>query len=440
MSTDDEAIAGIMIKSDAAKASTGVDLQSAAAAPALNIVAAAEVFVAKQNWDELETYLVEFLTKVQGDKFYPHPGLFCSLYQAQMSHLIGKHQFTEARAVFDGKVKPLLDKGKDDMYKPFDLEARVEMLQNWINHCLPLPADEVEDINVVLSDYLMLYFPTSLQREANRKKSVSDFLMTFTDKKGKRHRCLACQWEMSASATSRSVVSHIKHSKQANHCRRVTKWMLEYLANVEGEEEIGIQDLAAGSSGNQSRKRKAPLSSLPTVSDERSVVIPVGLALRTWSDLCTSNMLALSALDADESQSAVEAKEILFRQEELIVDLKNLFSNSMRKHRALGSPLAFLKVKAILSLSDDLFTLLKNLPDVSKLLSRQDEKVAELRRCFMVAAAAECLPPTASTDVISSVGSNNQGTAGAGTPSTHSSKSISSKLDSTKVKLVPKHP
>ncbi|CAL4972631.1 unnamed protein product [Urochloa decumbens] len=399
MSIDDEAIAGIMIESDAAKASTVFNFQSAASA--LNIVAAAEVFVAKQNWDDLETCLAEFLTKVQGDKFYPHPGLFCSLYQAQISYLIGKHQFTEARAILDGKVKPLLDKDNDVMYKPFDLEARVEMLRNCVNHCLPLPADEVEDMNVVISDYLMLYFPTSLQIEASRKNSISDFLKTFNDERGKRHRCLACQWVMSASATSISIVSHIRHLKQVNRCRRVTKWMLEYLANIEGEEEIGIQDLVAGSSGTQSRKRKAPLSSLPTEPDERSVVIPARLALRIWGDLCTSNMLALSALDDDESQSAVEAKEILFRQEELIVDLKNLFFSSMRKHLALGSPLAFLKVNALLNLSNDLFTLLKNLPDVSKLLLQQDDKVAELRRCFMVAAAER---PTASADVTCSIG------------------------------------
>ncbi|CAO2182051.1 unnamed protein product [Urochloa humidicola] len=401
MSIDDEAIAGIMIESDAAKASAVFNLQSAAAA--LNIVTDAQVFVAKQNWDELETSLAEFFTK-----------------------------FQEARAVFYGKVKPLLDKGKDDMYKPFDLEARVEMLRNCVDHCLPLPANDVEDMNVVISDYLMLYFPTSLQREANRKNSISDFLMTFDDEKGKIHRCLACQWVMPASATSRSIVSHIKHSKPANHCPRVTKWMLEYLASVEGEEEIDIQDHATGSLETQSRKRKAPLSSLPP--DGQSVVIPVGLALQIWNDLSRSNMLAISALLDDRSESAVEAKEILFRQEKFIAELKTLFMHSTRKHLALGSPLAFLKVKAILNLSDDLFSLLKNLPDVSKLLLQLDEKVTELRRCFIVA-AAECQTRTASADVISSFGTNNQGAAGPGTPSTgsstpstHSSKSISSKL------------
>ncbi|CAO2195556.1 unnamed protein product [Urochloa humidicola] len=407
MSIDDEAIAGIMIESDAAKASAVFNLQSAAAA--LNIVTDAQVFVAKQNWDELETSLAEFFTKVQQDKFYPHPGLFCSLYQAHITNLIGKHQFKEARAVFYGKVKPLLDKGKDDMYKPFDLEARVEMLRNCVDHCLPLPADDVEDMNVVISDYLMLYFPTSLQREANRKNSISDFLMTFDDEKGKIHRCLACQWVMPASATSRSIVSHIKHSKPANHCPRVTKWMLEYLASVEGEEEIDIQDHATGSLETQSRKRKAPLSSLPP--DGQSVVIPVGLALQIWNDLSRSNMLAISALLDDRSESAVEAKEILFRQEKFIAELKTLFMHSTRKHLALGSPLAFLKVKAILNLSDDLFSLLKNLPDVSKLLLQLDEKVTELRRCFIVA-AAECQTRTASADVISSFGTNNQGAAG----------------------------
>jgi hypothetical protein len=40
----------------------------------------------------------------------------------------------EARTVFDDKVKPLLDHDKDDIYKPSDLEARVEMLQNCVDN------------------------------------------------------------------------------------------------------------------------------------------------------------------------------------------------------------------------------------------------------------------------------------------------------------------
>ncbi|KAF8755330.1 hypothetical protein HU200_011354 [Digitaria exilis] len=56
--------------------------------------------------------------------------------------------------------------------KPFDLEVRVQMLQNCVNDCsLPPSADEVEDMNVVLSDYLMLYFPTSQSRK--RKAPLS---------------------------------------------------------------------------------------------------------------------------------------------------------------------------------------------------------------------------------------------------------------------------
>jgi hypothetical protein len=48
-------------------------------------VAASQLFVVNQKWDELETYLAEFLTKFQCEKFYPHPGIFCCLYQAQIS-------------------------------------------------------------------------------------------------------------------------------------------------------------------------------------------------------------------------------------------------------------------------------------------------------------------------------------------------------------------
>ncbi|KAF8664921.1 hypothetical protein HU200_054239 [Digitaria exilis] len=361
-------------------------------------ITAAQAIVAIQNWAGLEFYLNEFLTEVQGEKFFPHPGLFCSLFQAHISYLIGEGKFVEARCVFDDKVKPLLDEDNDDLYKPFDLEVRVQMLQNCVNDCLPPSADEVEDMNVVLSDYLMLYFPTSLQSDANRTNSVSAFLTTFCDEKGKRHRCLACQRDMS-EATSSSLVHHIKH-----RCRRVAKWMLEYLAYVDGEKEIDIHDLTAGSSGSQSRKRKAPLSPMHAVPEQKSVVIPVTHALKIWNDLSSTNMLALFALMNDESQSAAEAKKILFHHEEFGLELKSLFLSSLLKGVPLGSPLAFLKIKTLLNLSDDLFTLLKNLPDVSKLLLEQDKKANELRRCFMVA-AAKCRPPTA-LDVMSGTGSS----------------------------------
>lgn len=95
---------------------------------------AARAFVAIQNWDGLESYLNEFLTEVQGGKFYHHPGLFCSLFQAHISYLIGEGKFVVARFVFNDKVKPLLDEDCDDLYKPFDLEAREEMLQNCVNN------------------------------------------------------------------------------------------------------------------------------------------------------------------------------------------------------------------------------------------------------------------------------------------------------------------
>nr|XP_034596196.1 uncharacterized protein LOC117857568 isoform X1 [Setaria viridis] len=263
------------------------------------------------------------------------------------------------------------------------------MLQNCVDNCLPPPADEIEDMNIVISDYLMLYFPTSLQSEVNRTNSISDFVTTFNDEKGKRHRCLACQWVMPASATSQSLVYHIKHLKQVNRCRRVTKWMLEYL---NGEKEICIQDMTA-SSGTQSRKRKAPLSPPLTVSDldQQPVVIPEELVFKIWVDLFGANMKALFALK--KSTAAAKAKEILIRQDELTIELKILFF--MDEHVPLGSPLAFMKIKTLLDLSDDLLPLLKNLPDVSELLLDQGKEATELRRCFIVAAAEP--PPSNST-------------------------------------------
>ena len=91
----------------------------------------------------------------------------------------------------------------------------------------------------------------------------------------------------------------------------------------------------------------------------------------------------------------------------------------MDQHVPLVSPVAFMKIKTLGNLSDDLLPLLKRLPNVSQLLLDQDKKVTELRRCFMAAAAAGCLPPTAPADLTS--------------PSTNSSESVSSNLCSYKL-------
>jgi hypothetical protein len=88
---------------------------------------AAQEFIANQNWDGLETYLSEFLTEVQGDKFHPHPGLYCSLYQAQISSLIGEKKFVEAEAVFEAQISPLVAH-MEALCAPFDLELRVDVL------------------------------------------------------------------------------------------------------------------------------------------------------------------------------------------------------------------------------------------------------------------------------------------------------------------------
>ena len=169
----------------------------------------------------------------------------------------------------------------------------------------------------------------SLPYVANRTNSISDFVVTFSDEKGKQHRCLACQQIMPAPA--RSIVSHIERSQEDNYweynfCHRVTRWMIQHLAYVKGEKETDIQDLSAASSGTQSRKRKAPPLLLPpTVPDldQQSVVIPVGLSFQIWTVLSATSLKAIWALLNDKSQSAAvsKAKERAFRQEGLITEL-----------------------------------------------------------------------------------------------------------------------
>lgn len=155
---------------------------------------------------------------------------------------------------------------------------------------------------VIVALYSFLYM-------ANRTNSISDFVVTFNDEKGKQHRCLARQQVMPAPAMS-SVVSHIERSQEDsyweyNFCHRVTLSMIQHLAYAKGEKETDIQDLSAASSGTQSRKRKAP--AVPDL-DQQSVVIPVGLAFRIWSDLSASSLKAIWALRNDKSQSAAVSK------------------------------------------------------------------------------------------------------------------------------------
>ncbi|CAL5091902.1 unnamed protein product [Urochloa decumbens] len=378
-----------------------INLQNAAAAlnPVKFEMAAAQEFVAKQNWVGLETYLSEFLTKVQGDKFYHHPGLFRSLYQAQISSLIVAKQFDEARDVLRNKVSPLVAH-REDLYAPLDLEYRVQVLEACVWKCLPPSARDVEDMNVVLSDYMMLYFPTSLQNdEVKRTNSISDFLVTLNDGKGIRHRCLACHQVMPAPVTSSSIVSHIKDIEEDDSCPKVTEWMREYLAHhVRIEKET---DSTASSSWTycMSRKRKAPLSPPPTAPNlkQQSDVIRLGLVIPIYGELTIVNMKALKALyDPDKSQYAgkPEAREIQNRQEKLISEL--------RKELILidtpDSSSAYMSIKALRNLSDDLLPLIKYMPaDVSELLLEQDKKITELRRSFMLAAAGRH-PPTAPDD------------------------------------------
>jgi hypothetical protein len=68
----------------------------------------------------------------------------------------------------------------------------------------------------------------------------------------------------------------------------------------------GEKQTTASSSGNQSRKRKAPLSPSPTVPDQQSVAFPWRLALPIYNDLAASNLLACWALNKLEAEGAAK--------------------------------------------------------------------------------------------------------------------------------------
>lgn len=143
-------------------------------------VDAAEGLVQNHDYKGLDKFVVEFLTKVQGNSFYPHPGILCSIYQAEIAHFIRVERFVEAKKVFNDKAKPLLNRdGTDELFRPADLEDRVKMVQDCVNNRKPPVADQDENVFGVLCDYLLLYFPSCMSGDRERKGSVSDFSAGF---------------------------------------------------------------------------------------------------------------------------------------------------------------------------------------------------------------------------------------------------------------------
>ncbi|RLM79874.1 uncharacterized protein C2845_PM12G10440 [Panicum miliaceum] len=392
-----------------------------------------------KNWNDLENYISKFLTEVQGRKFHHHPGLLCSIYQHQMGYLIDAEKYEAAAELFNAKVLPLLTIN-DDLFKPDDLEHRVIKLKDCVKSRQKLFKDE--DLNTVLSDYLMLYFPQSLG--VARKGSVHDFLCTYTDsdKNLKRHRCLACQWVIPESSKVCKIEPHVRpkpKNQRAKVCSRVSRWMLEYLSCIEckGEATYSSSDIKSSGNGKSSsesiksasasasihgvssdkvpsKKRKTPGESVePAVSqilatswssqgttalsnletDVASVTILIDPALPIFNELAAANLDGIHALKTDFSDAAVGAEVILGKQDSLLAVLKSVFKNAL----ALDSQ-EFMIIKELCDLSDDLLPLLKYLPDdVSTILLHQDQKISELRYCFFEGNACRTLASKSGT-------------------------------------------
>jgi len=120
--------------------------------------------------------MLEFLANVQGDNVHSHPGLFYCLHEAHISYLIGKGEFEQARQFFRDKVEPL-SCDEDSLYRPTDLELRVDKLKDMVNNN-SLPPDFVkENVRVAVLDYLQLYFAESLgEKDLDTSISAKCFL------------------------------------------------------------------------------------------------------------------------------------------------------------------------------------------------------------------------------------------------------------------------
>jgi len=98
----------------------------------------AEGLVLNKKWDDLEEYLFRFLTNVEGDRKHSHPGLFYPLYEAYVSDLIVKGEVEKAKQVFKDKAEPQ-SRAEDYLYKPTDLELRVQKLKDIVSSGLLTP-------------------------------------------------------------------------------------------------------------------------------------------------------------------------------------------------------------------------------------------------------------------------------------------------------------
>ena len=112
-----------------------------------------EELVLGQKWEGIEDYMLEFLVNVQGGNVHSHPGLFYSLHEARISDLIGKDEFEQAKQIFRDKVEPL-SCDEDCLYRPIDLELRVDKLKVIVNNGIIPPDFVKEDVRGAVLDYL----------------------------------------------------------------------------------------------------------------------------------------------------------------------------------------------------------------------------------------------------------------------------------------------
>ncbi|OQU88034.1 hypothetical protein SORBI_3003G388500, partial [Sorghum bicolor] len=217
----------------------------------------AAAYIEENNFEGLETYVVGFLTSVQGTEQHHHPGILCALYRAQISYLVREGRIRDAEAVFNEKVKPLLD-NEDHLYKPKNLKVQVGNAEKRVELDV--------DILSLLLDYFGLYFPSTLMPHIERKASVFDFVGKRDVGGVEETHCLACRWVLPQGMSAGKLIKHYTDDAKVKHCFHVTEWMLSYLDTIKTEEGAGLVRNPFGKSvpeatvkAPEKRKRKPEL-------------------------------------------------------------------------------------------------------------------------------------------------------------------------------------
>ncbi|KAG2613050.1 hypothetical protein PVAP13_4KG372900 [Panicum virgatum] len=316
------------------------------------------------EWEKLEYYLFKFLSNAHGKIVRSHPGLFCSVYEACISDLIKKRKVKEEVHIFKDKVEPLSYDG-DSLYRPIDLEVRVERLKQIIKNSI-LPPDFVEEDNkMVVVNYIQLYFPESLSQTnliIFPKGSVKCFLRHFMTQKGVEELDM-----------KEIVPAYVTDSSKS-------------LQTPESSSSSNSSFLSTASPS----KKMAPFRYDAVSVPQSSVFVDPSSGLDILNKIQSGNISLVTSVSRWTTPIGIKVKELCLSQVKPITVLIDIFLDAISKGALMDGYMVLKKADALRFTPRDFYPLLQYAPDrVFELVLEQDRLIYDLRyTCLAVAAAA----------------------------------------------------